>query len=97
MEKIIEKFDIESGHKKDSGKHTPPDWSDDVKELATMFDTENLFTPKNGRGFTHFPSIPKNYLSKLNTEKVNNWATKKLAQFGKMDLYQHKTVSISNI
>lgn len=87
MEKIIENFDIESGHKKESGKHTPPDWSDDVKELAAMFVTERLFTPENGRGFT---------LSKLNTEKIEKWAKKKLTQFQLMDLYQHKTVTINN-
>ena len=96
MEELMEQFDSESGHKKQSGKHTKPCWSKDVLELCQQYKKESLFVKDNGRCFKNFPGIPDNYLNKLQMDQFFDRAGSRLKLFKKKSIYKHKGITINN-
>lgn len=96
LQDLMKVFDKETSHKKQSGRHTAPDWSKDINELAEMFKKEKLFKNICGRSFQNFPGIPENYASQLNMNKVFTWAKSKLEEFKKMNSYSHTSITINN-
>ena len=95
LQDLMDIFDKETGHKKQSGNHTVPDCSKDVTELAHMFENEQLFDNICGRSYQNFPGIPENYASKLDMTKVHTWAKSRLEDFKKMSLYSHASMTIN--
>ena len=93
---MMNAFDAQSGHKTQSGRHTVPDWTKDVGDLAEQFLKEELFKKISGRSSKNFPGISENYLLKLNMDKVHSWAKSRLEEFKKMNLYSHSSITINN-
>ena len=96
MEELMRQFDKQSGHKKQSGKHTKSCWAKDVQDLCQQYVKEKIFVKENGRGFKNFPGISENYLNNLEMSKVFDWAGSRLKLFKNMNIYKHKGININN-
>ena len=93
-QKIIANFDEVSYTNTPSGKHTVPDWKNDVVELAKQYTGANIFKFIDGRFHSSFPDYPKSYLMRTDVAKIKSWMYDKLDQFKNLNVYQHRNIDI---
>ena len=89
MVKIMNAFDEEVSAFKPSGRHTIPNWKEDVNELAEQYTALKLFSFVNGREHSCFPRYPENCLGRLNMMNFKKWVYAKLKQYSEMNIYKH--------
>ena len=94
IRQIIQSFDLQTTIYKPSGKHSKPNWENDVKELAESFSNAYLLGKKDGREHTRYPDFPSNLLNVLNQKELTEWIITKIMTFKRMNIYKNKSYCV---
>jgi len=78
MDELLHFFDREVELFTGIGRHTPPDWTDEVSEMVTDLKDDLLFQLHPGREFPSFPSFKFSKVHSVDLEKLKAWVTEQL-------------------
>eukprot|EP00112_Aurelia_sp_Birch-Aquarium-sp1_P020528 Seg5310.2 transcript_id=Seg5310.2/GoldUCD/mRNA.D3Y31 product="hypothetical protein" protein_id=Seg5310.2/GoldUCD/D3Y31 len=88
ISRLVHNFDYLTSTRVPSGKHTRPDMSKDITDLANQFVEHDIFSFKPAREHRAFPSFPQSILQKLDTETLRDWMTSRTEDFQQLKVYQ---------
>ena len=82
LKQLLDATDTETGVAKQSGKHSTPDQTRDIRVLTEIALEGELFTCHRGREFQAFRGFDQDLLSKLNYQNFRCWMRERLIDWG---------------
>ena len=88
MNQLMSTYDTELSVKHQSGRHSKPDTSSDVKSLAKQYSAHKVCLSVPGRNHTAFPGMERNLLQKLDIPALAEWVSDKIKKFDSINLFR---------